>query len=78
MFRTTRLPADDPRHEAELRRKIRAVLEDGESSDTRTAAAIALLSSSGTLPALRPALPWSAEVPQAREGARERQLGARP
>lgn len=62
VFRMTTLPAADTRHEAELRRRIRAVLEDGESPDARTAAVIALLSSSGTLPMLRPALAWSAEV----------------
>ncbi|MGP4018754.1 GOLPH3/VPS74 family protein [Saccharopolyspora sp. 5N708] len=73
VFRTTRLPADDTRHEAELRRKIRAVLEDGERPDARTAAVIALLSSSGTLPTLRPALPWSAEV---RKRAKELENGS--
>ncbi|MEV0616577.1 GPP34 family phosphoprotein [Nonomuraea sp. NPDC050404] len=72
LFRTTRLPSDDPRHEAELRRKIRAVLEDGETPDPRTAAVIALLSSSGTLPALRPPLPWSGLV---RERAKRLEQG---
>lgn len=62
LFRMNMLPADDPAHEAELRRDIRAVLEDGAAPDTRTAAVIALLSSSGTLPMLRPALPWSGTV----------------
>ncbi|SDM15958.1 GOLPH3/VPS74 family protein [Nonomuraea jiangxiensis] len=62
VFRTTTWPAEDTRHEAELRRVIGAVLVDGESPDARTAAMIALLSSSGTLPALRPAFPWSDEV----------------
>ncbi|MFC7585061.1 GPP34 family phosphoprotein [Nonomuraea antimicrobica] len=62
VFRTTTWPAEDTRHEAELRHAIHAALEGGESPDARTAAVIALLSSSGTLPALRPALAWSAEV----------------
>jgi hypothetical protein len=62
LFRMNMLPADDPTHEAALRRDIRAVLEDGADPDTRTAAVIALLSSSGTLPMLRPALPWSSTV----------------
>lgn len=46
VFRTTRLPTDDMRHESELRRRVCAVLERGESPDTRTAAVIALLSAS--------------------------------
>ncbi|QPP10239.1 GPP34 family phosphoprotein [Streptomyces bathyalis] len=62
LFRTTTLPAGDPRHEAELRRKVRAVLEGRARPDPRTAALIALLSSSGTLQTLRPALPQTAEV----------------
>ncbi|MET7334956.1 GPP34 family phosphoprotein [Nonomuraea sp. NPDC005650] len=73
VFRTTRLPAEDTGHEAELRRKVRAVLEDGGSPDARTAAVIALLSSSGTLPALRPPLAWSAKV---RERAKELENGS--
>jgi hypothetical protein len=41
------------------------VLEDGASSDARTAAVIALVSASGALPSLRPALvTWSTEVAQ--------------
>ncbi|MGA6167019.1 GOLPH3/VPS74 family protein [Amycolatopsis magusensis] len=62
VFRTTRLPIADGRHEAELRQKVREVLEDGAGADTRTAAVIALLSSSGTLPSLHPAPKWSGEV----------------
>ncbi len=72
VFRTTRLPIDDSRHEAELRRQVCAVLEDGESPDTRTAAVIALLSSSGALPTLHPAPKWSAKV---RERAKELEKG---
>ncbi|WP_181763575.1 GOLPH3/VPS74 family protein [Streptomyces albidus (ex Kaewkla and Franco 2022)] len=62
LFRTTTFPAGDPRHEAALRREIRSVLEGRASPAPRTAAVIALLSSSGTLATLRPALPQSAEV----------------
>lgn len=59
---TTRLPIDDGGHEAELRAKVVAVLEDGESPDAHTAAVIALLSSSGVLPSLHPAPKWSGTV----------------
>ncbi|MET1072527.1 MAG: GPP34 family phosphoprotein [Umezawaea sp.] len=62
LFRMTKLPAEDVRHEEELRQRIRAVLVDGEDPDPRTAALIALLSASGALPALRPPLAWSGEV----------------
>lgn len=62
IFRMTMLPATDTEHEAALRRSIRAVLEDDAEPDPRTAALIALLSSSGTLPMLRPPLPWSGKV----------------
>lgn len=62
VFPTTRMPAEDTGHEAELRRKVRAALEDGETPDSRTGALIALLSSSGALPALRPPLAWSGAV----------------
>lgn len=63
VFRTTRLLPDDDRHEAELRQKIRAVLEDGASPDARTAAVIALISASGALPAIQPELAsWSSTV----------------
>ncbi|MDR7274205.1 GOLPH3/VPS74 family protein [Catenuloplanes atrovinosus] len=62
LFRTTRLPAADTGHEAELRRVIRAVLVDGAEPDPRTAAIIALLSGSGALPELRPLIAWSGDV----------------
>ncbi|PRY41453.1 GOLPH3/VPS74 family protein [Umezawaea tangerina] len=62
LFRTTRLPAEDVRHEEEVRQRIRAVLVDGEDADPRTAALVALLSASGALPLLRPPLAWSGEV----------------
>lgn len=59
VFRSTRWPAADERHEAQLRAGIRRVLEDGEVPDPRTAAIIGLLSASGALPSLRPPLPWT-------------------
>jgi len=59
IFRTTRWPAEDERHEEDLRGRIRAALEDGEEPDTRTAAVIGLVYASGAMPALRPALPWN-------------------
>lgn len=62
LFPVTLAPANDTGYEAELRRKVCAVLADGESPDTRTAAVIALLSASGTLPSLHPAPKWSGAV----------------
>ncbi|GAB3568993.1 hypothetical protein GCM10027445_20010 [Amycolatopsis endophytica] len=59
LFRMNALPAADGRREAGLRERIGAALEDGEDPDARTAALIALLSASGALPAVRPALPRS-------------------
>ncbi|WP_328476032.1 GPP34 family phosphoprotein [Actinoplanes sp. NBC_00393] len=64
LFRSTRMPTDDARHEEELRSRIRAVLVDGAEPDARTAVLTALLSASGALPALRPPLAWSSEVAQ--------------
>ncbi|ASR36459.1 hypothetical protein BAY61_17220 [Prauserella marina] len=62
LFPATTLPAADTRHENELRERVRAVLEDGASPDTRTAAVTALLSASGTLPSLHPSPKWSSSV----------------
>lgn len=59
VFRSTRWPVADHEHEADLRARIRRVLEDGESPDARTAAIIGLLSASGAMPTLRPPLPWT-------------------
>jgi hypothetical protein len=57
---TTSIEVEDGRHEAELRRKARAVLVDGATPDPHTAALLALVSASGTLPVIRPALAtWS-------------------
>ncbi len=62
LFRTTAWPAADQAHETELRRKINAVLVDGEQPDPRVAAVIALLSASGAMPALRPPVPWTSQT----------------
>jgi len=64
LFTTTRSPANDTGHESALRERVAAVLEDGASPDARTAAVIALLSSSGTLPSLHPVPKWSTKVYQ--------------
>jgi hypothetical protein len=65
LFPMTSLAIEDGRHETELRRKVRAALEDGETPDARTAALIALVSASGTLPSIRPALAtWSSATYQ--------------
>lgn len=68
IFRTTRWPAGDARHEEELRERIRAVLVEGREPDPRTAAVIGLVYASGAMPALRPPLPWnSTTVTRARK-----------
>ncbi|WP_030144355.1 GPP34 family phosphoprotein [Glycomyces sp. NRRL B-16210] len=50
LFRSTTWPAEDTRHEAELRERIRAILVDGAEPDPRTGAIIALLDASGQMP----------------------------
>jgi hypothetical protein len=62
IFRTTRLPADRPEYEAESLERVRSVLVDGVEPDQRTAALVALLSASGTLPQFYRAIPWSGAV----------------
>ncbi len=64
LFSMTLSPANDTGYESALRQRVAAVLEDGESPDARTAAVIALLSSSGTLPSLHPVPKWSTKVYQ--------------
>ncbi|MBB5791153.1 GOLPH3/VPS74 family protein [Jiangella mangrovi] len=65
LFPTTSLEVEDGRHEAELRRRARAVLEDGAPPDPHTAAVLGLVSASGTLPSIRPALAtWSSTTYQ--------------
>ncbi|MEG8279804.1 GOLPH3/VPS74 family protein [Streptomyces sp. AHA2] len=62
VFRTTATRAADTRHKEALVKRVRAVLIDGEEPDDRTAALIALLSASGTLPSLHRVIPWSGAV----------------
>ncbi|AXB42355.1 GOLPH3/VPS74 family protein [Amycolatopsis albispora] len=76
VFNRTTLPIGDGRHEEELRRKVCAVLEDGAAADPRTAAVIALLSASGTLPSLHPRPRWSGEVYQRAKQFEEGDWGA--
>ncbi|MDO3650419.1 GOLPH3/VPS74 family protein [Nocardia mangyaensis] len=64
VFRSTRWPAADEQHEAQLRARIRRVLEDNEAPDPRTAAIIGLLFASGAMPSLRPPLPWTTQTVQ--------------
>lgn len=68
VFRSTRWTVADGAHEAQLRARIRRVLENGETPDPRTAATIGLLWASGAMPSLRPPLPWtSTTVARAQE-----------
>ena len=62
IFPSTNLPTMDPEHEAALLESVRAALVDGTEADTRTAALVALLSASGTLPQFHPAIRWSGDV----------------
>ncbi|RDD84343.1 GPP34 family phosphoprotein [Streptomyces parvulus] len=62
LFTTTSLSIGDAGHKKALLEKVRAVLVDDAEPDTRTAALIGLLSASGTLPSLHPAVPWSGDV----------------
>lgn len=62
LFRSTRLPAQDPVYEATVLERVRAVLVDRVEPDTRTAVLAALLSASGTLPQFHPTIGWSGAV----------------
>lgn len=61
IFPTTKLSLGSGRR-AILIEGVRAALVDGETPDPRTAASIALLSASGTLPQFHPEIPWSGDV----------------
>ncbi|MFC5291078.1 GPP34 family phosphoprotein [Actinokineospora guangxiensis] len=76
LFKVTQLPADDTGHEAEVRRGVKAVLEEGAEPDARTAALIGLLSGSGALPMLRPPLAWSGAVHRRAKELEEGSWGA--
>jgi hypothetical protein len=61
IFPSTKLALASDRR-AGLIARVRAVLVDGETPDVRTAASIALLSASGTLPQFDSEIPWSGDV----------------
>lgn len=74
LFRTTTLPGGDPRHEADLRRKIRSALEGTESPAAhRSSDRAAFIQRHPAESAARSAM--VARGRQAGEGDRERQLG---
>jgi hypothetical protein len=58
----TRLAGGDGARRARLVADARAVLVDGVDPDPRTGALVALLSASGSLPALRRDIPWTGAV----------------
>jgi hypothetical protein len=62
LFSTTRLPAARPDYEKGMLERTRAVLVDGAEADERTAALVALLSASGTLPQFHKTIAWSGDV----------------
>ncbi|GAA1229968.1 GOLPH3/VPS74 family protein [Pseudonocardia alaniniphila] len=62
LFTSTRLGAGTTDRRADLVERVRAVLEDGVPPDPRTAALVALLSASGSLPMLHREIPWTAPV----------------
>jgi hypothetical protein len=61
IFPTTKLALGSGRR-AGLIERVRAALIDGETPDPRTAASIALLSASATLPQFDAEIPWSGDV----------------
>ncbi len=60
-FPTTKITLASDRR-ASLIRNVRAALVDGEEPSARTAASIALLSASGTLPQFHAEIPWGTDV----------------
>lgn len=62
IFTTTRLRAGATTHRAELVAAVRSALIDGTTPTPRTAAIIALLSASDSLPTLHRDIPWSGDV----------------
>lgn len=61
LFPTTKLTLASERR-SDLIRRVRAALIDGDAPDPRTAASIALLSASGTLPQFHAEIPWGSDV----------------
>lgn len=62
VFTSMRLGAGTTGRRADLVERVRAVLVDGVPPDPRTAALVALLSASGSLPTLHREIPWSDAV----------------
>ncbi|WP_309104684.1 GPP34 family phosphoprotein [Microbacterium sp.] len=60
-FPTTKITLASDRRDG-LIRNVRAALIDGEQPSARTAASIALLSASGTLPQFHAEIPWGSDV----------------
>lgn len=67
LFRTTTWPAEDARHETELRGQLRRVLVDGEQPDARAAAIISLLNAINVLYIVLDDLPWRTVAKRASE-----------
>lgn len=61
IFPSTRLSLGNERRAA-LISHVKSALVDGETPDPRTAASLALLSASGTLPQFHREIPWSGDV----------------
>ncbi len=61
LFPTTKLTLASERR-SDLIRSVRAALIDGDAPGPRTAASIALLSASGTLPQFHAEIPWGSDV----------------
>lgn len=61
IFTSTTMTLGSDRRE-ELIGRVRATLIDGKEADVRTAASIALLSASGTLPQFDAEIPWGSDV----------------
>lgn len=61
LFPTTKITLASERR-SDLIRRVRAALIDGDAPDPRTAASIALLSASGTLPQFHAEIPWGSDV----------------
>ncbi|MGJ9424174.1 GOLPH3/VPS74 family protein [Aeromicrobium sp. CF3.5] len=62
IFRTTALRGGANERRVQLLDQARRVLVDGEKPTARTAAVLALLSGSGTLPQLHHEIPWTSTV----------------
>lgn len=76
IFPATKLALGSDRR-AGLIERIRAVLIDGDAPDARTAANIALLSASGTLPQFDREIPWSGELYTRAKAIEQGDWGAR-